>query len=109
MLVKKYLIVMTTEDMINSNNEFFYSMERTIREGFQIVDGSRLIGAGLATIALGGVGAGVGFVFGKLLEGLSRNVEEEQRLTRTALIGFAITEALGLFALMIAFLILYGA
>ena len=33
----------------------------------------KLIGAGLATIALGGAGVGIGIVFGALILGVSRN------------------------------------
>lgn len=80
----------------------------TVRESLALFDSSRLIGAGLATIALGGVGIGVGVIFGKLIEGLSVNMGAEKELRKTALLGFALTEAVALFALMMAFLLLFG-
>ena len=40
----------------------------------------KMIGAGLATIALGGVGVGIGLIFSSLLEGISRNPSVHQRL-----------------------------
>lgn len=67
----------------------------------------KLIGAGMATIGLVGAGAGAGIVFGSLIQALARNPQEEQRLFRYAILGFALTEAIGLLALMMAFLILY--
>lgn len=67
----------------------------------------KLVGAGLATIGLVGAGAGVGIVFGSLIQGVARNPQQEQKLFRYAILGFALTEAVGLLALMMAFLILY--
>ena len=69
---------------------------------------AKLIGAGLASIALGGAAIGVGFVFGSLIQGTSRNPSLRKELFNTAILGFALTEALGLFALMMAFLFLFA-
>jgi len=38
-----------------------------------IVQAAKLIGAGAATISVGGAGAGIGTVFGALVIGVSRN------------------------------------
>ena len=65
-------------------------------------------GAGLATIGLAGAGVGVGVVFGSLVFALSRNPAEQARLFKFAMLGFALTEAVGLLALMMAFLILFS-
>lgn len=72
-----------------------------------IIQAGKLIGAGAATIAVGGAGAGIGTVFGALVIGVSRNPSLEQRLFRLTILGFALTEAMALFALMMAFLILF--
>ncbi len=69
---------------------------------------AKLIGAGLSCIALGGAAIGVGIIFGALIQGISRNPSQRQELFNNALLGFAFTEALGLFALMMAFLFLYA-
>lgn len=69
---------------------------------------AKLIGAGLSVIALGGAAVGVGLVFAALIEGTSRNPSLRKELFNTAILGFALTEALGLFALMMAFLILFA-
>ena len=65
------------------------------------------IGAGLATISLVGAGAGVGIVFSGLIIGSARNPFQVPLLFRYAILGFALTEAVGLLGLMMAFLILF--
>ena len=72
-----------------------------------LVTAAKLIGAGAATIGLAGAGAGIGTVFGSLVLAVSRNPSERDELFRLAILGFALTEATGLFALMVVFLILF--
>ena len=72
-----------------------------------LMAGCRFMGAGLATIGLGGAGVGVGVVFGSLLLALARNPFLRNDLFRYAILGFALTEAVGLLGLMMAFLILF--
>jgi F-type H+-transporting ATPase subunit c len=74
---------------------------------FMTIESFKLVGAGLATIGLVGAGAGVGIVFGSFLNALSRNPFLRDELFRYAILGFALTEAVGLLALMMAFLILF--
>jgi F-type H+-transporting ATPase subunit c len=69
---------------------------------------SQNIGGGLATIGLAGAGVGVGIVFGSLILALSFSPDLEKLLFKFAMLGFALTEAVGLLALMIAFLILFS-
>jgi len=68
----------------------------------------KLIGAGLAAISLVGSGCGIGVVFSGFLIALSRNPKDERKLLTYTLLGFALTEAIALFGLMIVFLILFG-
>ena len=69
---------------------------------------SKLIGAGLATIGLAGAGVGIGTIFAGLVLGLARNPHIQKDLFKYAILGFALTEAIALFALMMAFLILFA-
>lgn len=69
---------------------------------------AKLIGAGLATIGLAGSGAGVGIVFSGLMTSVSRNPSLTKQLFGYAILGFALSEAVALFALMMAFLILFA-
>ena len=68
---------------------------------------SKIIGTGLATTGLIGAGIGIGIVFGSLIIGVSRNPSLKDQLFSYAILGFAFSEATGLFALMMAFLLLY--
>ena len=69
---------------------------------------SKLIAAGLATISLAGAGVGIGTVFGSLINAVARNPSMIQQLFSYAILGFALTEAIALFGLMMAFLILFA-
>jgi F-type H+-transporting ATPase subunit c len=71
------------------------------------LESSKIVGAGLATISLVGAGAGVGIVFGSLLLSVSRNPNLKNELFQYAILGFALTEAVGLLGLMMAFLLLF--
>lgn len=72
-----------------------------------IISGARFIGAGNAAAGLGGAGLGIGVVFAGLLSAYSRNPSLKRELFAYAILGFALTEAMGLFALMMAFMILF--
>ena len=68
----------------------------------------KMIGSGLATIGLVGAGAGAGVVFGSLLQAYSRNPAKADSLMRYAMLGFALTEAVALFTLMVTFLVMFA-
>jgi F-type H+-transporting ATPase subunit c len=74
---------------------------------FDIIPAAKILGAGAATIGIGGAGTGVGHVFGAFMLACSRNPGMEMRSFRYVLIGFASTEAVGLPAPMMAFLLLF--
>nr|CAX78261.1 putative ATP synthase, H+ transporting, mitochondrial F0 complex, subunit c isoform 2a precursor [Schistosoma japonicum] len=69
---------------------------------------AKYIGAGAATVGAAGSGAGIGSVFGSLTIAYARNPGLKQQLFTYAILGFALSEAMGLFCLMMAFLILYA-
>tara|TARA_B100000609_G_C17088106_1_gene367799 strand:- start:359 stop:589 length:231 start_codon:yes stop_codon:yes gene_type:complete len=68
----------------------------------------RLIGAGLAAIGMLGSGIGIGMVFGKFFEAVSRQPAMEGKLTGKLMLGFALVESIALFAFVIAMMILFG-
>jgi F-type H+-transporting ATPase subunit c len=70
--------------------------------------GLKLVAAGIASTSMIGSGVGIGIVFAALLVSYVRNPKEESKLFSYALLGFALTEAIALFGLMIVFLILFG-
>merc|ERR1712080_811571 len=69
---------------------------------------AKFIGAGAATVGVAGSGAGIGSVIGSLIIGYARNPSLKQQLFSYAILGFALSEAMGLFCLMVAFLILFA-
>lgn len=68
---------------------------------------AKMLGAGIAMFALLGVGIGLGNIFSSLLDAIARNPNAEPVLFKRALFGFAVTEAIALFALVIAFIIMF--
>jgi len=73
-----------------------------------LLQAAKFVGAGLATIGLAGAGVGICTVFGALVIGISRNPSLKDELFKLAILGFALTEAIALFSLMMAFLILFA-
>ena len=65
---------------------------------------AKYIGAGAATVGVAGAGAGIGTVFGSLVVAYARNPSLKQQLFSYAILGFALSEAMGLFCLMMAFM-----
>lgn len=59
------------------------------------------------TVAFGvmGPGIGIGILAGKALEAIGRNPEAQGKIQSTMFIGIAFTEALAIFALVVAFII----
>jgi F-type H+-transporting ATPase subunit c len=69
---------------------------------------AKYIGAGVAAIGLAGAAVGIGGIFGALIQGISRNPSLKDEMFRMAILGFALTEAIALFVLMIVFLLLFA-
>lgn len=72
-----------------------------------IFESAKLIGAGLATISLAGSGVGIGIVFASLVSAVARNPSLGKQLFVYTILGFALTEAIALFGLMMAFMIFF--
>ena len=70
-------------------------------------EAAKLIGAGLATIALAGAGIGIGTIFVNYLSGALRNPSAAPGQFPNLLLGFALAEATGLFGLVIALILLF--
>jgi len=70
-------------------------------------DAAALIGAGIACLGMGGVGVGLGHLFGNFLAGAIRNPAAADGQFTRLLFGFAVTEAFGIFSFVIAILLLF--
>ena len=67
------------------------------------------VGAGLALIAGIGPGIGEGYAVGKACEAIGRQPECKGSVTTTMLMGCAVAETTGLYALVIAILLIFVA
>ena len=68
----------------------------------------QFIGAGLAAIGSGAAAIGVGHVAGNFLSGALRVPSADGGQTATLFIGIAFAEALGIFAFLVALLLMFA-
>jgi F-type H+-transporting ATPase subunit c len=82
--------------------------EFLLKEDRQTMDSAAagLIGMGCAAAGFAGAGVGIGYIFGKMIEVVARQPEAEARVTKYMWIGFALVEAIALYGLVIAFIIM---
>ena len=71
------------------------------------VEAAKLIGAGLAVIGVVGSGIGIGSIFSSFIEAVGRNPAARGEVLTMTMLGFALVEAIELFALVIALVILF--
>ncbi|MDP8220804.1 MAG: ATP synthase F0 subunit C [Candidatus Stygibacter frigidus] len=75
----------------------------------QLARAAALLGAGIAMgIGALGPGLGEGFVAGKACEGIARAPEHASLITRTMLVGQAVSESTGIYSLVIALLLIFS-
>jgi len=67
----------------------------------------RYIGAGLAVIGVAGAGAGIGIVVGGAVQGMARNPDMAGTIQTNMILGIAFSEAVAIYALAIALIILF--
>ncbi|MFP4078518.1 MAG: ATP synthase F0 subunit C [Bacillota bacterium] len=79
-------------------------MEVVFNEEF--ITALAMLGAGIAMIAGIGPGIGQGFAAGKAVEAVGRQPEAIGKITTTMLVGQAMAETTGLYALIIAFVLI---
>ncbi len=72
------------------------------------LEAAKMIGAGMAVIALGGAGIGLGILFGNFMSGALRNPAAAGKLFGQMMMMFALVEATGLIAFVVAMLILFA-
>lgn len=69
---------------------------------------AKYIGAGLAAIGMGAAAIGVGLIFGNYVAGALRNPSAAAAQFGSAIIGAALAEGLGIFALVVALVLLFA-
>ena len=73
-----------------------------------IAEMGKFIGAGLATMGLGGAGIGVGHIAGNFLSGALRNPSAAPGQMANLFVGIAFAEALGIFSFLVALLLMFA-
>ncbi|MEA3475485.1 MAG: ATP synthase F0 subunit C [Candidatus Cloacimonadota bacterium] len=75
----------------------------------EIIRAAALLGAGLC-MGMGALGPGIGegFTAGKACESISRSPENAGLITRTMLVGQAVSESTGIYSLVIALLLIFA-
>ena len=68
---------------------------------------AKLIGAAIAVLPLMGVGIALGMLFSSIINAIGRNPSVTDVVKSTGLLYFALIEAIALFALVIALLLLF--
>ena len=68
---------------------------------------AKYVGAGLAAIGMGAAAIGVGTIFGNFVSGALRNPSAAAGQFTNALLGAALAEGLGIFAFLVAIILLF--
>jgi F-type H+-transporting ATPase subunit c len=68
---------------------------------------AKLIGAGLAMIGTIGAGIGIGLVVNGAVQGIARNPDASGNVQTNMILGIAFAEAVAIYCLVIALLILF--
>lgn len=85
---------------VSRNNHF--------KEIIMEAEAAKYIGAGLACLGMAGTALGLGNIFGSYLSGALRNPSAADSQFGRLVFGFAVTEALGIFSLLVALLLLFA-
>ena len=72
-----------------------------------LVTGLKAIGAGLAMTGAIGAGAGVGIVVGGAVQGIARNPDASGNIQTNMILGIAFAEAIAIYALVVALILLF--
>mgnify|MGYP000968117766 CR=1 FL=1 len=72
------------------------------------LEAAKMIGAGLATLGMIGAGVGVGNVWSNYFTAIARNPAAKEEIGANIWIGFAVTEAIAIYSLVVALLVLFG-
>lgn len=69
----------------------------------------KYIGVGLLSLGMLGAAIGVGNIFAAMLSGLARNPSAESKMAKYIYVGAGLAEAMGLFAMVLAFILIFVA
>ena len=72
------------------------------------IEAAKMLGSGIAVIGVIGAGIGIGHIFAAFIQAVGRNPAAQAAVFPMTMLGFALVEAIALYALVIALVILFG-
>ena len=72
-----------------------------------LAQGLKAMGAGLAMFGAIGAGAGIGILVGGAVQGIARNPDASGNIQTNMILGIAFAEAVAIYALVVALIILF--
>jgi len=73
-----------------------------------IVQAAKMVGAGLAMIGAIGAGAGIGIVTSGAVQAMGRNPDATATIQTNMILGIAFAEAVAIYSLVVALLLLFA-
>jgi len=73
-----------------------------------LVTCAKILGAAIATVGVAGSGIGIGVIFSGFFIAVAKHPGIEKQLMPFVILGFALSESMAIFSLMMAFLLLYS-
>lgn len=74
-----------------------------------LAEGLKLLGAGVAMSGAIGAGAGIGILVGGAVQGIARNPDASGAIQTNMILGIAFAEAVAIYALVVALILLFVA
>lgn len=87
--------------------DFLLNLANVLAETTATVPDFRYIAIGLAALSMAGSGVGEALLVSKAIDGMSRNPEMYGKLRTSMILGCALVETTGIYALLIAILCLF--
>jgi F-type H+-transporting ATPase subunit c len=82
-------------------------MELSVEAAEALAGGMKALGAGLAMFGAIGAGAGIGLLVSGAVQGIARNPDASGNIQTNMILGIAFAEAIAIYALVVALIILF--
>ncbi len=83
-------------------------MQEVVQEVANNYSGLKYIGVGLAAIGMAGAAIAIGNIFGSFFNSIARNPSAAPKIEKYIYIAAGLAEAMGIFAVLLAFLIMFS-
>lgn len=83
-------------------------MQEVVQEVSNNYETIKYIGVGLCSLGMAGAAIAIGNIFGSFFNSIARNPSAAPKIEKYIYIAAGLAEAMGIFAVLVAFLILFG-